>query len=48
MTPKTNLSCHKTYKKWYYIIFYLKKRADIIFTFIRFHGRFGGHFEFDL
>ena len=24
MTPKADLSCRKTYKKWYYIIFYFK------------------------
>ena len=40
--PKADISCLKTYKKWYYIIFYFKKTSRDI-TFIRFHGRFGGH-----
>ena len=34
MTPKADLSCRKPYKKWYYIIFYLKKRAEILHLFV--------------
>ena len=51
MTPKADLSCRKTYEKWYYIIFYFKKRYYNTYTidiyFFRFDGRYGGLFEFD-
>ena len=43
MTPKAALSCRKIYEKWYYIIFYFKKRAEIL-HFFRFYGRFGDQF----
>ena len=46
MSPKADLSCRKTYKKWYYIIFYFKD--ELRYYVHSFYGRFGGHFEFDL
>ena len=34
MTPKADLSCHKTYKKWYCIIFYFKNEILHMIVFM--------------